>query len=594
MNKIFSKIATLSVGLAMAAGVGLAFNHGLFESAEAAKGDAANGLLPLNTGAASTVDGNNKISWQMLGGKIAVEQIRGCASSAASSSERTFTAVNSNYISAPRLYRGNYLAFTCFDEYMITKLEITCETKSYFGAGQIVGDTLNNSASLTVKSSQNSYPVTGAIGVVSDTTNYTVSTNDSTKMLTVECLKQGGTSSLYIQNYDNNEDLGTTQLRPTSIKIYYIVGNESKTPDEVVVSGSASLTVGQKSLYSASVKNQGSATDVDQTVAWSVSDSRVLLVDALGNVTALDNGTANVIATTPNSIVGSLSITVSGASTDVAPKTFSPTTLGLSGNSYAPNNGVHAYKNFVMETYQVSVANSDYIDKQTSEVIAYEKNGILMQKSNGLIRNKTLGAAKISAVSISGVSDTAPALTVAGSNTVDGTDVESGEVISSGRIHRYEFETPVNYVTVAAGSTGAVYLNSITFEFVGGVETVDSLADYILGLVPDRNEETGMCLEQTGNYKIAKARYVAAPEGVRSAFETSEDETVVLARTRYLAWAAAFGDSTPFALQTTQSSFVLFSNPSNNNNMTLIIIVAVAITLLGVSGTIILKKKHNK
>ena len=589
MNKLFTKIAVVTAGFAMAIGVGaVALSRNAFAESRAAKGDlVSDSALDLSKGADSKDDLDNlDIEWSMAGGKIRVKQLRSSAGSA-NTGEATFSAVNKSYISAPRMYRGHTLAFESIDEFMIKDVKITY-TGSYTGHGPIVGD-VYGSQSMTVYSSNTHKSVTGARGVTSDTTNYTLDHNSSSKVYTITVNKTGGTNVLYLQNYDQNNSTTSTQLRFTAVTVSYIVGNEAKAADEVVVSGSSAMVAGEKVVFSAVAKNSGSAEGVDQTVEWSVSDTSVLSVDSLGNVTALNNGTANVIATTANSISGSLSVTVSGAATTGAPQTVCPNFYELTSGAYAANDGFHTYRGFVTETKDVCVQQSD------ADTV-YKKGGFMIRKTDGLsyLRTKTNVGSKISKVIISGVSTTAPGLTVKGSDTMDGVTTSSQDVSSSGRIHSYVFATPVTYVTIASDNTETTTINSITFEFVGGAETVDSLADYILGLTPDRSDVTGLCDGANGNYEVAKARYVAASAAVKSSFQTSEDATVAKARARYEQWAGVYGDATPFA--DTMSLSARLSDVVNNNSSLAMIIVAIisTLTLAGASTLLVLKRrKHN-
>ena len=593
MNKLYSKIAALSVGLAMAVGVGVAVGTKEAVKADAAKGDEKTVNVDLSTGDGDQKDDSNnvKIVWSIASGKITIEQLRSCASSA-SSGEQTFTAVSNSYISAPRAYRGHTFAFTGIDDFTIKSVKFTY-TGSYGGLGFVCGST-TQSANLTAPKSSKATAVTGGVGVVSDTTNFTATQDTSKKTWTIVCNIAAGTDTLYVQNYDNNESTATTQLRPTAIEVTYIVGDEAKEADEVNVSGNASMSVGGVQSFTATCLNEGSSTGVDQTVTWSVSDETVLSVSSTGVVTALSAGEANVIATAANNVAGSLKVTVSASSNSLAPKTFSPSTLGMSGTAYAANNGFHGYRDFVVQSNAVAVASSDYV--KDNVVLAYQKDGFIFQKSNGVIKTKTLLSAKINAVSISGSSTTAPAVTIKGGNALDGTDVSSNDAVSTGMIHRYVFSTPVNYVTISINSTasGAIYFNSFTLEFVGGSETADSLADYILGLIPDRTDETGLCKGESGNYMTAKGRLAAADPAVISEFETSEDATIVSARARYEAWARAYGDATPYSKEVTPMARYNEVLSTDNNSTMIIVITIAAVSALAFTTLLVFKKKKQK
>lgn len=588
MNKNIYKVlgVTLGLSLIVGSGIGVALHQNRSSAAFAAKGDTVSDEpLALSSGTSKTSSGNTYLEWGMASDKIIVQQLRSCASTAASG-EATFTAVNSSYISAPRAYRGHTFAFLASDDYKITKVVLTCSGSSYTGLGLVVGSSLDTSANLTTPSNKVATAVTGGVGVVSDTTNFTASKSGST--WTVQVASASGTDALYIQNYDNNTSTSTTQLRPTSIAISYIVGNEAALPDEVTVTGSSSMTAGESVQFSAECTNGGSATGIGQDVTWSSSNTSVAVVSSTGVVSALSNGTANIIATSDlaSSVSGSINVTVTGAASDLAPKTITANGFGFNTNSYATWNGYHAHRGFVVETNQVARQAGDYI--KDNVVVTYEKFAFVFQKTNGVIRTCTDVGANINRVVISGVSETAPTVTVSGGNTI-GATTTTATLSSVGMIHTYTFGTSVKYVTVKENGTGAAYINSITFEFVGGSETSTSLADYILGLIPDRSDVTGLCEGTNGNYEAAKTRYIAANATVRAEFQNSSDETVAAARERYVQWAAIYGDSTPFDTTYALSSRMPFAN--KNNSAIVLTVVLASVLLVTLGGYFLLRKK---
>ena len=524
----------------------------------------------------------------MASGKIVVKQLRSCASSAASG-QATFTAVNDSYISAPRAYRGHTFSFEATDDYKITKVVFTYASGNA-GLGLIVGDTLNTSASLTTPKNSAATAVTGGVGVVSDTTNYTATKNTSALTWTIQVNNSAGTDTLYAQNYDNNTSTATTQLRPTAISISYIVGNEVLAPDTITVTGNAALTAGQQVQFSVECKNGGSATGVGQDVTWSSSDTSVAIVSSTGKVSALSNGTANIIATSAlNSVTGQLAVTVSGSATDKTPKTISTDNLGFNTNAYADWNGIHSIDGFVVETNAVARQGGDYTPDGGSTI--YEKYAFVLQKNNGKISTLTNAGANINKVIIIGVSSTAPTINVKGGNTIGATS-STATLSSSGNVHTYTFSSPVTYVTIQEKNSGATYFHSVTFEFVGGVDNAKSLARYILGLIPNRNDVINLCLGTSGNYALAKARYAAASAEVRSAFETDTDEVVVSARARYVQWAAVYGDATPFA--TTISSNRIATILNNNGNYVIWIVVITSIIGISVAGFLLTIRKRKE
>ena len=589
MKKLFLKIDAilLGAGLVIGSGAAIAAHRESIKAAHAAKGDlVSNETIVLANGSATTAESNNAISWTAANGKIAIMQHRGSGNSGT-----YFTAVNTSYISNPRAYRGNYFSFIASDEFMIKDVVMTYDGNNY-GTGLVCGTSVDSSASMTTPTGNPSTAtaVTKAYGVVSDTTNISTSKDTENHKWTVTITKTGGLSELYVQNYDNNESVEKTQLRITAITISYYEGNSVLIPDSVTVSGETELTAGAVEQFTSVAKKSGSSTNVGQGVTWSSSNEEIVKVSSTGKVIGINNGNANVIATSEldNTISGYLAVTVSGAASDASPKTFSAQALGFNTNSYAAWNGLHVANGFVIETNQVAQQQSDYIKDGVVQV--YEKYGFIFQKTNGWIKTATVQEQNINKVIISGVSTTAPTLDVKGGATY-GATTSTAEISSNGMIHTYTFSSPVKYVTISEKGTAAAYINSFTLEFVGGADTASSLADFILGLVPNRDDVTGLCEGATGNYQVAKARYVAATSTVRSDFETGTAENIVSARTRYLQWAAVYGDSTPFA-DTISTQSVL--KITQETNLTLIITVISIVMVLSLAGTffIVRKRKH--
>lgn len=586
--KLFHKIAITSLGLAMATAVGAGIarcNRNDVKMANAAKGDTVNdSAVTLSQGQLLNDGTNDYIQWSHADGKIIIKQERNCAASG-TSSQQTFNAVANN-IATPRVYYGNMLSFAATDDFMIIDIKIVYSSSSYGGAGLLVGDALDNDASLVCGTK--SKPVPGGIAVIENTTDFTLTTDAKNLTHTVTVDKVGGADTIYIQNYDGGTV--TTQLRPTSITISYIVGNEATNPDTIEISGETTFTAGQSEQLTSVAKHGGSSTGVLQTVEWSSSDEAVAIVSETGLVTALTSGNANIYATSTgdNTIIGTHAITVSDSADGSEPVTISPNLLQISGTTYASNNGFHTRRGLVVETNQVAESGSDYVKEEVIQ--AYQKGAFMFQKNAGYIKTRTTLAHNIKRVVISACSNSAPLVTVAGGATAGSTSVEPAAPINVGRMYTYEFASAVQFVTISAtGSTG--YFNSVTFEFVDNVETVNSLADFILGIAPHRTDVTGLCEGTNGNYETAKARFVAVTNpAVKSAFQTSEDEIVTSARERYVQWAGVYGDSTPFAdTYGAQDNTIKISY---NTNYTAIILVTSAIAVISLAGFVFFSRKR--
>jgi hypothetical protein len=334
-----------------------------------------------------------------------------------------------------------------------------------------------------------------------------------------------------------------------------------------------------------------------ESVVWTSSDNTVLqVVDSAGTtggvstatVTPLNNGTATITATassTSSVTVTTSTITVTGFSSSIAPITLTSTDLTL-GSSYAGSSGDKTVGGAVYCVENAMNVSSDY--SKSSSIVAYEKGGIQIQSATGFIYSKTKFAAQVNDILISGVASST-AITVSGGATAKAVTTVATKTVS-GMIFKYAFATPVDYFTIAATSTG--YMNSFTVEFVGGAETTASLAAYISGLIPDRADSTALCTGSTGNYVVAKTRFLAASAAVQSDFQSSSDTAVAAARTRYVHWCAVAGDNSPY------SSTIVPQTASMVDGMTDGATIAILCTVFGLgvialAGVMILRKKHN-
>ena len=135
-------------------------------------------------------DGSS-ITWSAVDGNITVQQLKGTST----------TAVNANYINAPRVYKGHILAFNCKENYTITGIEITCSS-TYLGNSMTVGTAVASDV------------------VTDDATNIqrTWST-ESGGTHVVSTKNADGESAIYIQNVASESNV---QLRFTALKISYI------------------------------------------------------------------------------------------------------------------------------------------------------------------------------------------------------------------------------------------------------------------------------------------------------------------------------------------------------------------------------------
>ncbi len=233
----------------------------------------------------------SKITWKEVSDNITITQNKGTSSS----------TVNANYVAAPRMYKGHYLAFECAENYTINGIELSY-TGSYTGNSITAGTAIDGN---TVTDSQT------AITRVIDTEN------GGTHKFTV--VDAAGVSTVYIQNTAAAKN---TQLRLTAIKINYTKAATTEPSinapavdfGKVFKSEETTLTVTGENLSDAityslgggqgfSVTGTLTATGGDLTVAFDAtvagSYSDVLTLTS-GSATKIINLTAEYLDLTGN------------------------------------------------------------------------------------------------------------------------------------------------------------------------------------------------------------------------------------------------------------------------------------------------------
>ena len=283
MNSLFKKVATSLSLLALSFGIGLT-GRGLYSVK--AEGTETSASFGTGTASASGVTPAT-ITWSLADSNITMVQNKGVGS----------TAVNSQYVSAARVYVGHYLHFKSINEYKINKVEIaystytsTSDTKIYCGEASITAGVLIND---------------------------NIVTDDTTKIVRTLETQTGGKHTFtiaddvhefYIQN--STKQSGGTQLRwdPSNgtggVKIYYtkpastgeITSLTVKAPDDTT--GEYTVTtgyVGRKSVQlSAEVIKTG---NLSSTVTWSSADTTAMSVTDDGLVKILKSSPSGVVIT---------------------------------------------------------------------------------------------------------------------------------------------------------------------------------------------------------------------------------------------------------------------------------------------------------
>ena len=214
---------------------------------------------------AGTYSGGS-ITWT-IDDKITIQQTKGVGAN-----------VNSSYIAAPRIYRGNILSFVASNGTKIKSISITY-SGSYLGSSMIAGTELNGSEVI------NAPEIVGCTWSKGSGGTHVVSSESS-----------DGLPVIYIQN--GNSSTENVQLWPTKISVTYTTGiqtnvtfNSSYISRTDMAQGTA---LGQ---LIAIVKDINNTLITNPTINWESSNEGVATVDANGNVTAVNIGTTIITAT---------------------------------------------------------------------------------------------------------------------------------------------------------------------------------------------------------------------------------------------------------------------------------------------------------
>ena len=423
-KKLFASL--LAATLAFGAVVSVGFAHSA-SKVEAASGDAVN----LSAGKFITAD-PNYISWD-LDNLITITQNQGFSTN----------AVNSSYVSGPRMYKGHYLRFETIENVTISSIEIVTTEASRSGQD------------ITYQGSPNANGAVAYGGTDKPVTGYETMTSDKTMTFVFDSAR-----SVVIQN-SYADATSYEQIRISTLKINYVSSVELVMPTEVQVN------LEKTTLNSPGETAQATATVLpaeayNKTVVWSSSNPSVASVNSnTGLVTAESSGTADIIATcaADNNVTGRATVTVNIVKTYVeVDALLDKDTLALTSVSYADNNKDHPVGPYTFTTNQVMLEN------KTDSI------RIQLQKTNGYIENSYPYFSPLKRISIHG--DVEPVVSV-GSTSAD-TKV-TGTLVDGYWVYDIE-SSNAKFFRISAGDA-TTYLNRIFVEITDGdVEKARSYA----------------------------------------------------------------------------------------------------------------------
>ena len=285
MNKLLTKIVGVALGATMAVGVGVAAVKASDGGMQRAEAVVTTKSVTLSSGQFST----DHITWN-LDGAVTIQQLKGSSS----------TAVNSSYISAPRVYKGHVLSFVATGTNKIKSISITVNS-TYYGNSMTAGTVFSDNV------------------VTDNTTDVARSwTTSSGGTHTISSVSDNGLSAIYIQNVASESNV---QLRFSAMTITYDNGQSQQDP---------TLSV---SPTFAAVEKNGSA---QLTATPQYGTGNVSWVSSDDSIASLSSTTGNQITVTGGNKRGSATVTASYSTATPINVTFKVTDPQHAGTEADP------------------------------------------------------------------------------------------------------------------------------------------------------------------------------------------------------------------------------------------------------------------
>ena len=569
MRRLFSKIATLSVGLAMAVGVGIALSNNNAVPSHATEDETVTWTASAGSDLGSKIGSvNGTDSGTIQTGDFVWNYTRTLKSG------EDFIGTSYSYIQLGKNGGVENVVFTTSQITGVIK-SVTVNCASYNNAHNVaitVGDSTYLGKTSTPKWQNN----TGAnkTGTGSDTGAITISFTDGTRALYIKSISVTYTPG----------DIKVSELTTDPASSLTIDGEDLVTTKEATVSYNVSYVSDEgNGKVTCSVKKGGEATT--ELVATDNYPTKTITLKAK------KNGTFTLTITTAdkdaggNKVSKELTIVVQNLVILEDPvKLTDPSTLKLGDKIYLVN-----------ETYNESIGGYDSSKKifTTTDVVISEgkitdcgeaiplvigkyNSHLLLKYENGYI----------------GAGNDKTTLTINGTGTltwdIDMEADKSAVITSTDALHagaiqyNYNNGNPrfSNYTT--SQIKFAIYVSAATDQEVAN----EFMNNYMH--MNDYNEDLGYCKDNSHNY------YDFAKEAYKSMNATQRGLISAEALNRLAAWAKANGETFDPSEGTFTKLFVDSNIGVASANYAIIIIVAtVSITALGVALMVLKKKKHN-
>jgi hypothetical protein len=481
----------------------------------------------------------------------------------------TASSFYTSNVSTPRIYQKNLVHFEANANCTLTSVVFTY-SGTYKGASYTEAESATaNGASTTVAD------ITTAVTPTDDTTALTLTFTATT----TNCV------SWSIVNGVAGASPANVQLRPTAITINYVFSGVVVDPASITVTGTNALNVGASSALTAKVYgSDGTTLATNQNVTWASSNTNVAAVSSGGAVTGLNNGTATITATSAanTSITGSISVTVSGASTSA----YDVTLL------------FSQFINAYTDGYQ-TVNSIAYYGVQVNGNTSYKE--VVLGKNAGELRNATAYSVAIKTITITCYNT--PTVTVKAGTTYAACTTAI-TATTSASVYTYDFSGGTYYFfDILNGSTTATAgFYSIVIEFaaeaasaVGTARTqaqawLDGTATACTNLAVDSQDWDSICNDYTNLGAGVKAAFTNEVTNATYSASVTAIQKWVARYTYIVNKYTSYAD--PMGLRSSAAIDIKATLAGSDTASNIIVLVSLTIVLAGGAYLYIRRRKQ--